>query len=87
MHGRGEMQMTDGRKLVGRWMEGSLQGKGLVLHADKTEDEVIWRDGVILPQVQKVVSEGRTWSCSIMCNVAMVAVGVGCGVGAILTKD
>ena len=35
----------------------------------------------------KHVSEGRTWSYAVVFNVALVAGAVGCGIGAILTKD
>ena len=35
----------------------------------------------------KNVSEGRTWSFSIIFNVALVAGAVGCGIGAIFAKD
>ena len=33
------------------------------------------------------MAQGRTWSGAIVFNVAMVTIGVGCGIGATLLKD
>ena len=30
MHGFGEMEMSDGQKIRGRWIRGVLQGKGVI---------------------------------------------------------
>lgn len=46
-----------------------------------------FRDGVAKIERVKTNNQARTWTGSIAFNAAMVAVGVGCGVGAVLVKD
>ena len=45
-HGRGELTRRDGSKVVGRWVQGLLQGPSLVVKPDGREERVIWRDGI-----------------------------------------
>ena len=88
MHGNGVMKMAaDGKTIYGRWIQGTLQGKSKIRHADGREEEATWRDGILIINKAKVVSEGRTWSAGIIFNASMVAICFGCGVGAYLVKD
>ena len=47
MHGDGEMTRSDeGRKLIGYWVKGRLQGKGTIVTADGKKEEAKWKDGI-----------------------------------------
>ena len=58
-----------------------------MIMSDGTERKVTWRDGEEVVQRQKLAREGHSWSSGTVFNVAMVAAGVGCGIGAIVTKN
>ena len=87
MHGVGEMIKVDGRKIIGNWIKGTLQGKSLVIKPDGSEEKVTWRDGIQLIDKAKAISQGRTWTGGSAFNVALVAAAVGCGIGALMAKD
>ena len=75
------------KTINGRWVQGTLQGKGSIVFADGTTEYVTWRDGIIVVQLEKVANEGRTWQCGILCNALLVGAGVGCLAGFYFVKD
>ena len=87
-HGTGTLKMEkDGSTIVGRWVDGLLQGEGKILSRAGKEEAVKWRDGVKVFANDKVVSKGRMWSAGAVTNVALVTIGVGFGLAALIAKD
>lgn len=87
-HGAGILWMEkDGQRIIGRWVDGTLQGTGKIIYVNGREEEAKWRDGILVIDKAKVVSKGRSWSAGTVFNVALVTIGVGFGIGAIIAKD
>ena len=87
MHGQGQLTRRDKTVIKGNWMSGVLQGNATIKDTSGGTQEVRFRDGQQVIVSDKNVRKGRTWTCGIVCNTAMVLIGVGCGLGAMISKD